>query len=258
MFSIVVLGTGNLANQWVATFSHAKDINLLAIVGRSGKSQAAFPGSIPLISTKEPIPDADLYLLAVSDGAISEVSEKLEGKKGIIAHCSGAVALEAIIPSGRRAVFYPLQTFTGGHTIPMDGVPICIEAEAAKDAEILSHLAQKISGRSQLVSSDKRKILHLAAVVVNNFANHLYFHAGRILEKNELDLDLLQPLMGQTVLKLQEMDAYEAQTGPARRGDLQTIADHKMLIRDKGFAEIYRLLSSSIQSLYHEELQGKA
>ena len=60
---------------------------------------------------------------------------------------------------------------------------------------ILKKLAKLIGSKSFPLDSSQREQLHLAAVLVNNFTNHLFAEADLICEQNNLPFDLLLPLV---------------------------------------------------------------
>ena len=71
----------------------------------------------------------------------------------------------------------------------------------------------------------------------------------KICEAHAIPFEILEPLLKNTFEKLQTMPALEAQTGPARRGDTQTIANHLALL--KGYErEIYNIITKSIINTY--------
>ena len=119
-------------------------------------------------------------------------------------------------------------------------------------------LAEEHSGRVVEISSEKRKILHLAAVFANNFVNHLYGIAGKILEKEQLEFDLLRPLIFETAHKILLMPPEQAQTGPARRGDEGILNMHKALLKgDCKLSELYTMLSDSIRESVPKSAEQK-
>ena len=56
--------------------------------------------------------DADVYIIAVSDDAITNLSEQLPFKNKLVVHTSGSVGIYDIDKTQKRGVFYPLQTFS--------------------------------------------------------------------------------------------------------------------------------------------------
>ncbi|MDX1364254.1 Rossmann-like and DUF2520 domain-containing protein [Arenibacter latericius] len=254
MISIIILGSGNVAKHLFDTFLGQNEINILQVIGRNKDHLSYFKSKVEVSNDFNTIQDADLYLIAVSDDAIPEVAKTLRGKKGIVAHCSGSVPLKALDPINRRAVFYPLQSFSAGKKIDFKSVPICIEAENKNDLNLLEQLGNSISNNVQEVSSEQRKSLHLAAVFVNNFTNHLFHIGHEICEDNDLPFHILLPLIKETVKKLDYITPLNAQTGPARRNDRSTIENHLNQLKTKNNKDIYTLLSKSISEKYRNEL----
>ncbi len=198
-------------------------------------------------------PSADLYLLAVPDGKIREVAGSLPDVKGMVCHTSGITPLDVLHRFEKRGVFYPLQTFSKNRRVDLLPVPFCLEGDPAVVLPALREIAERLSGHVYEISSEKRAQLHLAAVLVNNFSNHLFDEAENYLTQNGMNRSMLFPLMHETVNKLQDLPAREAQTGPARRGDYATIAKHLEMLTDKPhLKEIYQFFSQQILKKYHE------
>lgn len=254
MITIVILGSGNVAKHLFDTFLHQVGIKVLQVVARNREQLHQFKKTVEVSTDFNDTPDADLYLIAVSDDAVPEVATLLQNKKGLVAHCSGSVPLTALSPKNRRGVFYPLQSFTAGRKINFNTVPICIEAEKKEDLQLLGRLAKMFSNNVQEVSSEQRRSLHLAAVFVNNFTNHLFHIGQEICEDHNLPFHILHPLIQETVQKLDYIDPEMAQTGPARRNDLTTIENHLNQLEDKNYKDIYTAISKSINEKYGKEL----
>ena len=254
MHSIVLVGSGNLANHLFDAILGLQDFEVVQVIGRNKESLGGFSDKTQICTRKEAAVGADIYVLAVSDGAIKDVSDTLAVKQGLIVHTAGMVAMDTLDRHPRHGVFYPLQSFSKGRKINFREVPLCIEAKEQKDLEILNKLAAALSDKVAVVDSEKRRILHLAAVFVNNFTNHLYQIGFDICNSGGLASDLLKPIIRETAEKIQNMDPIQAQTGPARRGDQQTMEAHRHLLSNSEQREIYETLSASIASLYGKEL----
>ena len=95
-------------------------------------------------------------------------------------------------------------------------------------------------------SADRAKI-HLAAVFACNFSNHMYHLADSILSDVNLDFKDIKSLVKETLSKALELDPKTAQTGPAVRNDVSTLALHENLIQEEQVKEIYRMITQSIQ-----------
>ena len=253
MLSIVLLGTGNVATHLFQAFQNTKEVEIIEVFGRNTSALAYFDRYTHISNDIAKIADADIYILAVSDSSISEVSRALKKKKGLVVHSSGSVPLDAIA-SSRGGVFYPLQTFTKGKKVDFSEVPICIETKKESDIRLLELLGEPISKQVHQISSEQRKKLHLGAVLVNNFPNHLYNMAYGLCTENNIPFGLLWPLISETVDKIRHLSPKEAQTGPARRNDVKTMQEHLEQLQDPIQKKIYQLLSESIKTTYEEEL----
>ena len=105
-------------------------------------------------------------------------------------------------------------------------------------------MATKLSTSVTSIDSEKRKILHLAAVFACNFPNFLYSVAEEILVDKELPFDLLRPLIVETASKIIETSPEDVQTGPAIRDDQKTMDDHmRMLEEYPGYRDVYQMLT---------------
>jgi predicted short-subunit dehydrogenase-like oxidoreductase (DUF2520 family) len=132
-------------------------------------------------------------------------------------------------------------------------VPICVEASDEMSLRILESLADKITKVPIFISEEKRKKLHIAAVFANNFTNHLFVLSKDFLHKNNLDFNLLMPLIQETVKKLSSIDPHLAQTGPASRKDLNTMYQHKLILEnEEELLTIYQTISRSISEHYKQ------
>jgi predicted short-subunit dehydrogenase-like oxidoreductase (DUF2520 family) len=149
--------------------------------------------------------------------------------------------------NSRKGVFYPLQSFTKGKKVDFYSIPICIEATHSTDEKLLKELANKLSDKIFTISSEQRKKLHVAAVFVNNFTNHMYTIGNNICKKNNIPFEILKPLIEETAQKVFKISPEKAQTGPAIRKDSETIKNHLFLL-DEQEKEIYNLMTKSIQN----------
>src|SRR5690606_18595648 len=96
MQKLVLLGSGTLSKHLCLAFSRTQGVDLVQVVGRNREALAEFPPELPKTDDFGDIAEADLYLLAVSDDAIAEVSRALSGRSGVVAHTSGTVGLSEL------------------------------------------------------------------------------------------------------------------------------------------------------------------
>ncbi|SHJ70089.1 Rossmann-like and DUF2520 domain-containing protein [Pseudozobellia thermophila] len=254
MISVSIIGSGRVAKHLHDAFSLNGEIDIVQVVSRNTTALQGFDQARSTTSDFKDIADSDIYIIAVSDNAINSVSQQLNTKNKLVVHTSGATPMDILATHPRHGVFYPLQSFSKDRPMDFNKVPLCLESNTQSDLDLLKQLAQKITGRIYEVSTEQRKTLHLAAVFVNNFTNHLYHLAHEICKEKELSFELLRPLIGETVDKLSHLTPYQAQTGPARRGDQSTIDTHLAQLKKPVEIEIYKLLSQSIENTYGKEL----
>ena len=250
MISVVILGAGNVASHLYKAFSKTDGVVVIQWYNRTLNAINAYKNDVSITDDLNQLKVADLYLLAVSDDAVKSLSAQLPFENRLVAHTSGSVSIYDIDQKHNRGVFYPLQTFSKAANIDFVNVPVCIEALKSSDYHVLKNLAIAIGSPTKKVNSDQRKVLHLAAVFVNNFTNQLYRVAHEITESEGAEFDLLKPLILETAKKAQDLSPFMAQTGPAKRHDKKTLKKHLKLLKDSHHKDIYNLLTTSIQQTH--------
>ncbi len=250
---IVILGAGNVATHLSIALRKA-DFSIKCVYSKTIQAAKTLALKVDSHYTNEinqlPV-EADLYIIAVKDEIIEEIIKHIKLKYGIIVHTAGSISMNVFENRFENyGVFYPLQTFSKSRDIDFSTVPVCIEANDEKLEKILVDLAKCISNSVHLIDTEKRKMLHLAAVFACNFANHMYSVATEILNQSDIPFDLLKPLIVETAQKATDSDPQNAQTGPAVRNDQNVILKHIELLKDKPeFEKIYRFVSESIYKL---------
>jgi predicted short-subunit dehydrogenase-like oxidoreductase (DUF2520 family) len=196
------------------------------------------------------------FIITAPDQAIENIcKEIILPENSALIHTSGSTSLETMMYAAASSygVLYPFQTFTKGSQTDLSKVPILIEASNKGLDKSLMKLAKKISKRVIRSNSNQRKRLHLAGIFASNFTNHMLTLAEDIATKSGFPKDIVYPLIIETINKAMQIGASEAQTGPARRGDLNTIENHQILLENElNTSEIYKVLTRSIQDKYHE------
>jgi predicted short-subunit dehydrogenase-like oxidoreductase (DUF2520 family) len=246
MISITIIGSGNVAQHLIKAISKSSSLELVQVYARNHEEILQLVASDKIISEPSQLKNADLYLIAVSDDVIKSVSEAIPFRDKLVAHTSGSVAIIDLSDANRKAVFYPLQTLSKHKEINFKEIPICIEAQNEMDLDLLKTVANSISDKVFEINSEQRKALHVAAVFVSNFTNHLYKIGNDICIKHHVPFEILSPLILETAFKIQTLAPIEAQTGPAKRKDTQTINKHLSLLTDENQKEIYKILTKSI------------
>ncbi|TWI96724.1 putative short-subunit dehydrogenase-like oxidoreductase (DUF2520 family) [Mucilaginibacter frigoritolerans] len=247
---ITIIGSGNVATHFAAAFKNAGH-RIVQVYSRHMQHAALLAyhvGAEAIDDLTLVSGETDLFVISIKDEAIGITAEKLAPFNKLIVHTSGATHMEAVQAFTPWAgVFYPLQTLSKTKEVDFRTVPLCIEGADEQITRQLIELAQTISNNVYRVNSAQRKVLHLAAVFACNFPNYLYGVARQLLAENQMDFELLRPLILETAQKVQEYLPGEVQTGPAVRNDHQTMATHLGMLDDKpALKVIYELLSQQI------------
>ena len=245
---VAFIGSGKVATQLALIFRF-HGINITGIFSRNHVSGKALSERLQCPFVAEPNDlDADLIIIATNDASVRELHTSLK-KDSLIVYTAGAVNL-ADFPDENWGVFYPLQTFTENRNLTVNEIPILMEANSVELRCALESLCEQVGLQSVYCGSQDRQKYHLAAVYVNNFVNHLYHKAQVQLKQNNLDWNMLKPLMEETIAKLDDLSAFDAQTGPARRNDQNTIHTHQSFL-NKEEEIVYNVLTNSIQKTYN-------
>lgn len=246
MIKVAIIGGGNVATHLANAFSKTNEVSLVQMYARSIEQIEHLKEVTPITNSIELLTEADVYIIAVSDDAIDDVSRKIEQKNGLVVHTSGSVAMQSLQNSGRKGIFYLLQSFSKDKDVNFDEIPFCLEAENEEDLQLLETLAKSIGKKVYRINSEQRKRLHVAAVFVNNFTNHMYKIGADICNEYQVPFEVLLPLIQETAQKITELSPKAAQTGPAKRNDQKTIQNHLALLNAEQ-QEIYKLITKSIQ-----------
>ncbi|MBB1149643.1 MULTISPECIES: DUF2520 domain-containing protein [unclassified Myroides] len=247
MLTLTILGSGKVAHHLIANILDSDQLQLQQIYARNTNSVPDMVPESSVVHSIDQLQPADIFIIAVSDIAIEEVSKHIHLADQFVVHTSGTIPMSAISQE-RKGVMYMLQSFTKEKDVDFSAIPFCIEANHAKDFQMLEQIAVCFSERVYKISSKQRKAIHLAAVFVNNFANHMFTLGEEVCKEHQVPFEILKPLIAETANKIMELSPVEAQTGPASRGDQNTIKQHLELLTDPTKKEIYQLITKSIQN----------
>lgn len=245
-----LIGSGKLGQQLYNVFSACPELELVQWMIRSGSVPFSTEG-VSIAHTTEELVSVDCFLLAVTDASIKSLSTKLP-KNSLVVHTSGATDLTIFPKHHRKGVFYPIQSFSEGRKTNFSALPIGIEASNANDLQLLEKLATAIQANPVRLDSSQRKVIHLSAVLVNNFTNHLFTAAAQLCKQHQLPFELLKPLIQETVAKLDTLHPSEAQTGPALREDQHTIDAHLSILEHQELRELYQHFTNLIINHYKQ------
>ncbi len=249
--SISFIGAGNVATHIAQAF-HDKGHVIDYVFSQNLKNAEILANNIQAAATEnitDIINKSSIVIVCIKDDAIISVLEQFEDKNCLIAHTSGNINMDVFAQNGfsNYGIFYPLQTFSKDKPVDISAVPFCIEANSNLTETALFDLASSLSNNVQLINSDQRKKLHLAAVFACNFSNYMYGIADDLLSKNDINFDLLKPLILETAQKISANSPKKMQTGPAIRKDEEVIKNHEEMLADMpAYKDIYHLITKNI------------
>lgn len=253
MIKTVLIGFGNVGFHLAKACKAADEIELLQIYNRS-EVEANLQKEINVAFTTDLnlLQEADVYIIAVKDDAIENVVKQIPFTNKIVAHTSGSLHL--LNTPQNDAVFYPLQTFSKTKSLIYKEIPFCLEAENEETYAVIEKMAKSISSNVYSISTVQRQELHLSAVFVCNFVNHLYAIGEEICKSHQIPFEILEALIEETAHKIKTLNPVEAQTGPALRQDKKTINRHLDQLKKTNYTDIYQQLSNSIAKKHGNQL----
>jgi predicted short-subunit dehydrogenase-like oxidoreductase (DUF2520 family) len=255
--NISFAGAGRVANALCRRFSGSGH-RILQIISPGEESGAELAAICNAQWSSEPIFDEenDLVIVAVPDKVLENFLGSMKcGDKTVVVHTAGSYGID-IFPSSikRTGVFYPLQTFSKEREVDFYGIPLFIESAEAEVIKMLEYLAVEQGCKVCYSDLEHRQMLHLAAVFVCNFQNHLLTAGKEISEKAGFSLDILRPLISETFAKAKENGPEKSQTGPAIRNDFITIEKHlELLSFNPDLKRLYSEMSNSIIGYYKDK-----
>ncbi|MCK4746453.1 MAG: DUF2520 domain-containing protein [Bacteroidales bacterium] len=235
----------------LARHLHESGHRIISIYSRSRDSADRLAREIGTTGTSDPlnVPDsADFFIASVPDSVLPGLVAGFSGKKGIWLHTAGALSVDIFRDHHPEyGVLYPLQTLSIDRPVSLVETPFLVEGSTPEVQDNIVDLAGSISGNVQKMDSSTRLVIHLAAVFANNFSNHMVHIAQRILEDQEVDQDLLGPILNETFGRFADMGAGKSQTGPAKRGDMETMQKHLELLKTyPEWENLYTFISRDI------------
>jgi len=198
--------------------------------------------------------NADIYIICVTDNAIQTVAKQMNVKEKIVVHTSGAISKNVLQNVSRRfGILYPLQSLRKeSERIPE--IPLLIDGNSEEVIQRIQKFAKTISKKVFHASDEERLKLHVAAVFVSNFTNHLYVLAEEYCKNEGTDFSLLVPLIKEVAERVEKYEPASMQTGPAVRNDEVTIQKHLQLLSNQPqLKNIYEVMTASIQKFYQEQ-----
>ncbi len=194
--------------------------------------------------------EVDVYIIAVVDDAIEEIVSRLKTENKIVIHTSGATPGDVLQNcTSNYGVLYPYQSLRLGDLIDITNMCVFFDGSNEETILVIEELAFEITSYASQVNDQERLQYHLAAVLANNFCNHMLALAEKMLQYQGLDFENLKPVILQTAQNAMMRSPAQNQTGPAIRGDEKTMLKHlELLSENENLSQIYKQLSESIKN----------
>jgi predicted short-subunit dehydrogenase-like oxidoreductase (DUF2520 family) len=246
---ISIIGSGNTATI-LGKILKQNDHTINEIIGRNKtavQNLAEALNANTCIELNELNKNSDIYIIAVRDDAVAEVSAQLNVNDKIVVHTCGSVSINVLEQSSKNiGILYPLQSLRKEINY-LPRIPFLIDGNNDFVKETISNLASSIADTIIPADDATRLQYHLSAIIVSNFTNHLFALANNYCNKTNTDFNLLLPLIEETVHRLHIYHPSEMQTGPAIRGDKKTMEKHLHLLNEfHQLKKIYQMMSESI------------
>ena len=268
---ISFIGYGNLAYRLSMAFK-ATGIEIPFICGKNSEEagklahilnkpeyNSSGSAKTEAVTKFSSIKESDIVILAVPDDTIAAVAKQvlkeISGvKRGLVTilHSSGASDIALLSAAPRHGVLYPLMTLSKTKPIDMGIVPFFIEYSDSGVKDKLIEICSAIGAEYRVSDSAERLRLHLAAVYTSNFVNYLLGLAYDLSAPNQM---FLMPLAIETIRKgFLYGHPSMVQTGPAKRGDTETLRKHLKLLESM---PEHKLIYETISKFIGEKVEKK-
>jgi predicted short-subunit dehydrogenase-like oxidoreductase (DUF2520 family) len=246
---IVIVGSGNVASV-LGRLCKQNGHQVLQVISRNS-------GNAKILADELSCEYADyggkmnaegqVYLVAVADTALSDLNNNFNLGNKLILHTAGSVSKDVLKNlSVNYGVLYPLQSLRKEMEYATD-IPLLVDGNTEETITLIEDFAKTLSANVSKANDEERLKLHVAAVVVSNFTNHLYALAEEFCKKENVDFTLLTPLINETAERIQKFSPADVQTGPAVRNDIFTIEKHlRILTNHPALKYMYIKLTDSI------------
>jgi len=246
---IVIIGAGSVGTN----LHHGLSLKGIRAELVHARPLTANPLTTNPLTPNPLIPEADVYIYAVADNALREVVSRVHAPKALHLHTSGSMPIELFgADKPHSGVLYFFQSFSREVLIDeWSGIPCFIEGRNIDDIAAIYSLAQCLTSRIYEANQHDRERLHIAGIFANNYSNLMYQIAAEILKGTQIPFEALLPLIDQTAAKVHTLKPYDAQTGPAQRGDHEVINHHLEILKATPYAELYQALAALIEKAHN-------
>lgn len=250
--NIGFIGAGTLGRGLALALASA-GCNVAAVSSRTQASAEWLAQRIDgcaAMDTAQDVADAcDLVFITTPDAVIADVAASVNWRNGQgVVHCCGAASTELLQPAAEAhelstnlppsnlavGAMHPFQTFAAlsdpaeaAHRL--SGVTFAVSATGWL-ADYLPSLAQRLDGHAIVIPDELRPLYHASAVLACGYVTTLLDAAVSLWTRmgftEEDGVRAAVPLARATIEAIAAAGPSAAVTGPAVRGDANTIAAH--------------------------------
>ena len=167
----------------------------------------------------------DILVIATPDDVIAQGAAAVTPRRRTaVLHLSGSLGLDALAPHPRVGALHPLVPLPNagvGASRLASGVTFAVSGDP-----VARRLALSLGGRVVEVADADRAVYHAAACIAANHVVALLGQVERVAAAAGLDLEAFLPLTRAAVDDVAALGPRLALTGPAVRGDWDTLSRH--------------------------------
>ena len=217
----------------------------------AARDAARFTGSRCFAEVEELCAASDIVFVTVADGAIAAVAERLRPFETDLCHCSGL--LPAAVLGVRGRALHPLAAIDDRYRSYESMREVCFVVEG--ELPFLAALPNPV----RVIAPEQKPLYHAAATFLSNHVAAVAHTGLRLLEECGLDAEFGRRALGTLLvgqsLRIADVGPVDALTGPAERGDTDTVARHlacleKISCED---AALYRALTRRLLDIAQQK-----
>ncbi|HEY8688786.1 MAG TPA: Rossmann-like and DUF2520 domain-containing protein [Chitinophagaceae bacterium] len=254
---VVIVGSGNVATV-LGKVIHNAGHEIVQVLSRNENHAKELAKIFKCASSSfksTEYKEADIYLLAITDTALYHLDQYLQLGEKLVVHTAGSVSKEVLKNiSSRYGIIYPLQSLTKNFGKKVAEIPLLVDGSNDETKSFIREFCKTFASNITVANDEERLKFHVAAVLVNNFTNHLFAMAEEFCKQENIEFEKLYPLIDETIHRIKSHSPHDVQTGPAIREDIYTLGKHlQILSAHSDLKYLYLKLSESILKLHQKK-----
>ena len=229
---IVIAGPGRAGGSLAAAAAAAGHRVAALVVRRAEDREVARYLGVETLLIGAPLPEADLLVVAVRDGALAGVADALvpgAGRIPVAVHLSGLSPVSVLGPLAEAGAetgsLHPLQTLPDWRSgaSSLSGAWAAVTAPSGL-AGRLEEFAASLGMKPFRLADERKPLYHAAAAAAANYTTAALHLAERLLDAAGVDRRAAWPRVERAVGNVFEKGARASLTGPIARGEAAVVA----------------------------------